>query len=114
MKTQTTDKPANQKRRNLLRIGLYSLAAVPLARLTWGDAAVAADSPKLALDNPQAVALNYTHDASKVESDAHKKGSACHNCSLYKGDGDAQWGKCDVFPGQLVNRDGWCSAYVKA
>lgn len=109
----TVDKPANQGRRKLLRMGFYGLAAVPLTRLAAGDIAAAEDLPKLALDDPQAKALSYHHDAGKAEADTRKQGQYCHNCNLYAGEGKAQWGKCNIFPGKLVNRDGWCSAYVK-
>lgn len=101
-------------RRRLLRMALYALALAPLARLAMGDGVAAEDLSKLSLDDPQAKALNYQHDAGKVAADTYKQGQFCHNCKLYTGEDEAQWGPCSIFPGKRVNREGWCSAYVKA
>ena len=39
-------------------------------------------------------------------------GQACKNCALYSDTDDAQWGGCSIFPGKLVNADGWCNVYA--
>ena len=77
--------------------------------------AVAAEMPKLAEDDAQAKALAYKHDARTVDSTQqprYQAGQACDNCALYQGaDGDT-WGGCSIFPGKLVNADGWCNVYA--
>ena len=72
------------------------------------------DMPRISLDDPQAKALNYVHDATTVDAAAqprYQPGQLCRNCTLYAG-GDEPWGGCSLFPGKSVNADGWCSAYV--
>lgn len=79
---------------------------------------------------PDAQALSYVHDAADVDADAHARyepGQVCANCALFQAqvDGVVQtedgqvpvgevpgWGGCTIFPGRLVNADGWCSAWV--
>lgn len=99
-------------RRRLLRTGIVTAAAVPFLPLVLGGRAVAEDLPKLSEDDPQAKALKYVHDASQA-GDARQPGAACANCQLFQGGPDAEWGKCSIFPGKLVNSQGWCSAWVK-
>jgi hypothetical protein len=31
-----------------------------------------------------------------------------------KGDAKAEWRPCNIFPGKLVNNNGWCAAWAKA
>lgn len=57
-------------------------------------------------ENPQAKALQYVHKSAK-------EGQKCSNCALIQGaDGDA-WRPCSIFPGKLVNSEGWCAAWAK-
>ena len=72
------------------------------------------DLPRVSLDDPQAKALGYVHDATTVDAAAqprYQPGQICKNCALYTG-GDEPWGGCSIFPGKAVNANGWCSAYV--
>jgi len=65
--------------------------------------------------DPQAVALGYVADASKVDKAKYAKfvaGSHCGNCALYQG-GAAATGGCALFAGKQVASAGWCSAYAK-
>lgn len=66
--------------------------------------------------DPQAVALGYVADASKVDTKKYPKyaaGQVCANCMLYQGKpGDASGG-CPLFAGKQVAAKGWCSAWVK-
>jgi len=55
--------------------------------------------------NPQAVALEYTHESAVA-------GQLCSNCQLYTGDASADWGPCAIFPGNNVASGGWCKAWV--
>lgn len=72
------------------------------------------DLPRLSLDDPQAKSLGYVHDATEVDQSKYARyqpGQVCGNCALWQG-GDAEWGRCSIFPGKLVNTAGWCSAYA--
>lgn len=104
-------------RRRFLRTGLMAVAAVPVGSLLAGaprTARAAKDLPKLSMTNPTAKALNYHKDATQVEAGLRQEGAFCHNCQLYTGNRDAEWGTCAVFPGKLVHADGWCSSWAKA
>lgn len=107
-----SDKAFSSSRRNFLRAGIATAVAVPFGRLALDGRAHAQDLPKLSEDDPQAKALKYVQDASQVESDARKEGASCANCQLYQGSPDAEWGKCSIFPGKLVNSQGWCTAWT--
>lgn len=76
------------------------------------DPAIAQDLPKLSLDDPLAVGLQYVEDATASSSPAYKAGSTCANCLQIQGnDGDA-YRPCAIVPGKLVASAGWCSAWV--
>ena len=77
-------------------------------------AAPSGDLPKVSLDDAQAKALAYVHDATTVDKAAqprYQEGQACKNCALYTG-GDKPWGGCGIFAGRAVNAEGWCTAYA--
>ena len=77
--------------------------------------APAPDMPRLSEDDPAARALGYRHATSDVDQAAfprHELDQKCSNCALYTGGGGDQWGGCDIFPGKLVNADGWCNAWA--
>ncbi len=66
-------------------------------------------------EEPQARALAYVSDASKVDREAQPRfeaGQACGNCALFMGAEDAESGPCSIFPGRLVAVTGWCSVYA--
>lgn len=54
----------------------------------------------------QAKALQYVHKS-------EKDGANCNNCALVQGAEGEAWRPCAIFPGKLVNKDGWCAAYAK-
>ena len=71
--------------------------------------------PHLTLNDPTAVALHYTDDASRIDptkDPTHLAGTMCANCRLYQG-GNATYGPCQLFPGKLVSSRGWCMGYQK-
>lgn len=77
--------------------------------------AAAQDMPKLALDDPMANAMKYTHDASGVDPATRANPAAeqnCANCALIQGADGAEWRPCQIFPGKLVNANGWCSVWA--
>ncbi len=66
--------------------------------------------------DPQAAALGYVADSTKVDAKKFPKHAAtqlCSNCQVYSGKPADPAGPCAIFPGKLVASKGWCSAYVK-
>ncbi len=66
--------------------------------------------------DPQAAALGYVADTTKVDAKKFPKHAAaqkCSNCQLYTGKPADASGGCALFAGKLVAANGWCSAYVK-
>lgn len=99
-------------RRRFLRGAAAGVIAVPIVGLLGTRKALAEE--KLDPSNSQAQALDYTHDASEATGhSAYTEGAVCNNCSQWTG-GDEQWGTCNLFPGKLVNADGWCTGWSKA
>lgn len=73
------------------------------------------DMPKLSEDDPMAKSMKYTHDASTVDPESRAnpaEDQTCANCALIQGDEGEQWRPCQIFPGKLVNNDGWCSVWA--
>lgn len=70
----------------------------------------------LAETDPQAVALSYKADASKVDKAKQPKyaaGQNCANCALYQAKASDAAGGCPLFAGKQVAGKGWCSAWAK-
>ena len=66
--------------------------------------------------DPQAAALGYVPDASKVDKAKYAKyaaGQQCSSCALFQGKADAAAGGCSLYAGKQVASKGWCSAYAK-
>jgi hypothetical protein len=79
-------------------------------------AAPARAQVKLDEKDPQAVALGYLHDATKVDAKKQPKyaaGQVCSNCALYAGKPADAWAACPLFAGKQVAGKGWCSAWAK-
>jgi uncharacterized GH25 family protein len=77
---------------------------------------VQAQAARLDEKDPQAVALGYVHDASKVDTKKFPKyatGQVCTNCALYQGKATDPWGGCPLFGAKQVAGKGWCSAWAK-
>ena len=49
-------------------------------------------------------------DANKVPQ--YKPGSHCANCLQLTGKEGDEWRPCNIFPGKLVNANGWCKVWV--
>ncbi|MDJ0759242.1 MAG: high-potential iron-sulfur protein [Woeseiaceae bacterium] len=92
-----------------------SAAAAAGCMLQPSREALAGDMPKLAEDDPTAVAMKYVHDASKVDPASRTNPAPeqnCANCALIQGaDGD-EWRPCPIFPGKAVAAAGWCSVWA--
>lgn len=66
--------------------------------------------------DPQAVALAYAEDTTKVDAKKYPKHAAaqkCNNCQLFTGKPTDAAGPCSLFGGKQVAGNGWCSAWVK-
>ena len=75
-----------------------------------------AQGPALAESDPQAVALGYKADTTKVDAKKfpkHEASQKCTNCQLYQGKPTDAMGGCPLFAGKQVAGPGWCSAWVK-
>jgi len=92
------------------------LAACSGAVLIAGREALAADPPMVDEKDPQAAALGYVADATKVNKAkyaSYKDGQLCSNCQFYQGKAGSASGPCPVLGGKGVAAKGWCSAYAK-
>ena len=72
--------------------------------------------PKVSESDPQAVALGYKDDTTKVDAKKYPKHTPeqrCSNCQLYQGKATDPTGGCALFPGKQVAGPGWCSAWNK-
>jgi len=89
------------------RRDFLKMSGTTLIGLTLGGVALRAQAQEqLQSDDPTAKALSYTPN-STVD------GAKCSNCMYVQGaDGDENR-PCAIFPGKLVNANGWCSAWVK-
>ena len=80
-----------------------------------GGRAEAQDMVELSPDDPQAQSLKYTHDASTVDPASRPQPAEdqlCSNCALIQGEEGEEWRPCQIFPGKLVNANGWCSVWA--
>ena len=87
---------------------------VPMA----GTALLAARAAHAAMvdeKDPQAVALGYVADATRVDKAKFPKYAPpqhCAICQFYQGQPTAATAPCTIFAGKRVAGPGWCSAYV--
>jgi hypothetical protein len=103
--------PVSSDRRRFLTHVALGAAALPLLCLSTAQA----DLPHQTPDDPNAKALNYTDDSSKIAPAAaasYKAGSHCANCALFTAPASGDWGACGAFSGKAVNKNGWCMAYA--
>jgi len=93
------------------RTFLLTVAACGAAVATGAQAQAKVDEKE-----PQALALGYVHDASKVDPKKFPKyapGQNCANCALYQAKPTDPWGPCPLFGNKQVAAKGWCSSWVK-
>ncbi len=97
---------------------IFMMQAAGVAAGVAGASKVMAQAalPKLEESDPQAKALSYIHDATKVDKTKFPKHAAtdnCVSCQLFAGKAADAWGACPLFAGKQVAAKGWCSAWVK-
>lgn len=91
---------------------IHTLAASGLA----AGACAAQAQAMVAETDPQAVALGYKADATKVDKAKQPKyaaGQNCANCALFQAAAGAKAGGCPLFAGKQVAAAGWCNAWAK-
>jgi High potential iron-sulfur protein len=91
-------------------------SVVGCAALGTSQLALAQAAPALSETDPQAVALSYKADGTKVDKAKFPKHAAtdnCANCALYQGKAGDAAGLCPLFAGKSVAAKGWCSAWAK-
>jgi hypothetical protein len=72
--------------------------------------------PNLEESDPQATALGYKQDTTKVDPKKYPKhtiSQTCATCQLFQGKPKDATGGCPLFAGKQVAANGWCSAWVK-
>lgn len=77
--------------------------------------AAAAELPHLSPKDPNAVALGYHDNAAQVDAQqfpTYRSGQRCDTCLQLQGQEGQPWRPCNLFPGQLVNANGWCRVWV--
>jgi hypothetical protein len=102
-------------RREVLRLigaAVASVGALRASPLLAGQDAL----PHLTDANPAAASLGYTEDASAVDTakfPKHKAGDRCANCRYFQtAASGTQYGPCQLYPGNAVNMNGWCTGYL--
>ena len=107
-----SDSPVD--RRTLLKSALAGLVALPASGLLR-EASAQGTPPHLDEKDPLAVAMGYVHDASKLDATKtpqYKPGSKCLNCVQLTGKDGDEWRPCNLFPGKVVHKDGWCKVWT--
>jgi High potential iron-sulfur protein len=96
------------RRRLVIALGAAA-AALPLARSYGADAA------KVDVHDPQAVALGYIENATRVDAKKYPQfvpGSNCENCLQLQGKPGNNFRPCALFSGKLVAVAGWCTGWA--
>lgn len=73
-------------------------------------------APKVDEADPQAQALGYRADTSKVDEKKYPKHASaqkCATCQLFQGKAGDAAGGCPIFAGKEVSANGWCNSWVK-
>ncbi len=108
-----------KQRRLILRslsgtaLATFAVSSLPLRALAQAAAGTAV---KLSETDPQAIALGYKDDTTKVDAKkfpAHQVAQICAGCQFYQGTAKDALAPCQIFAGKQVAAKGWCSSYVK-
>ncbi len=117
-----SDKPVSQSRRDAVKVMLGTAAAIPMINLVgFGTARADAPATAVAADDATAVALKYHQNAAESERlTAARPGlppeqQMCSNCQFRLADAagaTGDWSGCQLFPGKLINVNGWCASWT--
>ncbi|HEX4153814.1 MAG TPA: high-potential iron-sulfur protein [Steroidobacteraceae bacterium] len=102
-------------RRAIVKGSLLAGALIPALGLI-GTAAEADAMTPLDPSDPQAKALGFVTDTTKVNAAAyptHKPSQKCGTCAQYQGKPGSTSGGCNIFVGHTVPVGGWCSVWVQ-
>jgi high potential iron-sulfur protein len=102
---------ARTSRRNILK-GLTLVAA---GAAIGARGARSAETAKVDVHDPQAVALGYVENASQVDAKKYPQyaaGSNCDNCLQLQGKPGNNYRPCALFSGKLVAVSGWCTGWT--
>lgn len=104
-------------RRDLLKGALAGLASIAVVTEVVAQAKPAAGKlPLISVDDPQAKALGYVLDTTKVDQKAnpmHKPDQKCSNCLHWGGAPTDPTASCAIFGGKGVVGPGWCKVWAK-
>ncbi|MGA3159488.1 MAG: high-potential iron-sulfur protein [Steroidobacteraceae bacterium] len=102
-------------RRDALK-NLALMAGVLVAAQASRHAQAADAVPHVLPTDQLAATFAYVEDSSKVDVKkfpTYAAGQRCSTCMQYKGQASDAYGPCTLFPGKVVNANGWCKVYVK-
>lgn len=102
---------SNPSRRAFVVTVVAGTSALAASRVSAQAAA-----PKLEESDPQAVALGYKADATKVDKakyPQHATAQACNGCNFFQGKPTDAMAPCQLFAGKQVAAKGWCTAFAK-
>jgi hypothetical protein len=84
--------------------------------LAASHASAQVPSPVATETDPQASALGYKTDGSKVDAakyPQHQASQVCGNCTFFQGKPDDATAACMLLAGKQVAGKGWCMAWAK-
>jgi hypothetical protein len=99
----------------MVKGGLIAGALAPVLGLLASEARAAALTPLDPAD-PQAKALGFTTDSSKVDASkfpTHKATQKCGNCQQFQGKAGDASAACTIFAGHTVPQGGWCQVWTQ-
>lgn len=105
-------------RRTLVRhlaLAAGAAAVLPTARSGAAAAAPAPAPAPLDLKDPAAVAMGYVSDTAQIDPNkdpTYVSGNSCSNCLQLQGKVGDAYRPCTLFPGKLVNVNGWCKGWT--
>jgi hypothetical protein len=108
--------PRTSSSRREFVVSLGSMVGAAALGAALPPVAFARALPHLTAQDPQALALHYTEDASQIDASknpTHTAGAKCANCRLYQGASGEPFGACQLYPGRAVSTNGWCMGYQK-
>jgi hypothetical protein len=74
-----------------------------------------AQARRLQESDPEATAVAYTLDNTKVDKARFPKrqaGDRCGTCKAFIGKPGNEWGECALIDDKAVNSNAWCSSFV--
>lgn len=101
---------SNPSRRVFVMSVVAGTGALAAARASAAPAAALSET------DPQAVALGYKADATKVDKakyPQHVATQVCGGCNFFQGKPTDGMAPCQLFAGKQVASKGWCSAWAK-